>query len=434
MEELYIVKDVCENPSQTNFLKLTDRTKKFFNKASRICVKKSFGNVEFAKKIISVFLLTTLDKNNIYEINSLLKSINFINDNSKIIIFMENDIFVIRKYKKYFIFSKESNNVKIKFQDMNFFMFEFFKRKKISKIDFSNEKRIEFFNNKYGINYKNIVKHVLNNIYSKFRNDNFDIEKLVEYRGKKIKLYNQIYYTIGDMLLDGIDILDYIKKDIENEKHSIYLKNNCIKKLWVFRDEEKILVSENKADKFYRIYTIKTKKYSINFTSLIQDIINQVKKCEILTIFFIVKKNEESHSMVLMLNYSKNDLIMYLYDPNGGNNIFYEELYFFSNEIKKHFEYDNSDNNRAMIYSENICKRIHFLPKDYDGKGYCLIYGLFFIYCVFSILQKIDMDLLKLIQLIQHNILIECPLNEELFFKMMVNFSFYIKNSYLKTV
>ena len=55
MEELYIVKDVCENPSQTNFLKLTDRTKKFFNKASRICVKKSFGNVEFAKKIISVF-------------------------------------------------------------------------------------------------------------------------------------------------------------------------------------------------------------------------------------------------------------------------------------------------------------------------------------------------------------------------------------------
>ena len=60
-QEIIHIKDVCRNPDEKNFLKLQETTKKFFNKASRLCLKKSVGNVEFAKKIIRIFSLTTLD-------------------------------------------------------------------------------------------------------------------------------------------------------------------------------------------------------------------------------------------------------------------------------------------------------------------------------------------------------------------------------------
>ena len=434
-QEIIHIKDVCRNPDEKNFLKLQETTKKFFNKASRLCLKKSVGNVEFAKKIIRIFSLTTLDKNNIYEINSVLKSIKFLDYNSKISVKLIDEILEISKKEKYYIFSDQKNSVKINIKDMDFFMFEFFKTKKIQKIIIISDKTsLEFFNNSYGINYKDIVNYILNNIYKKFRNDDLDIEKLVEYKGTKIKFYTEIYYSIAELFfidqkenLPGV--LEYIHNEIENENNSCYLSHKCFTNVNIEFTNTQCFMKENNDKYFLYIYD-KFGETSKKFENFSNKLIENVKKCKILTVFFFVKNNNMGHAMVLFLNYTiGNNLVMYMYDPNGGNSIFYEELIIFSNKLKNYITDKKLTND--VIIQEYLCRKIHFLPKEYTGKGYCAMYGLFFVYCLFTILEKIDIDILKLIKLIEYNILEDPQNKEESFFKMIVNFSLKIKQNYL---
>ena len=177
--------------------------------------------------------------------------------------------------------------------------------------------------------------------------------------------------------------------------------------------------------------------FSNDFEIFCDDFYNRLTKmdCEISTTFFNITTEIMSHSTVIFSSFEHEKIKILHYDPNGPvgtykNNVkflnyikkYIEEKYFIEIELLNPYEFCISG---LQTCSSN--------KKDIINPGYCMMYSMFFIYCVFKVLQNntLKIKLEDLILLVQENLydLMFDNDNPKLY-KCIISFSNYIKDKY----
>jgi hypothetical protein len=295
-----------------------------------------------------------------------------------------------------------------------------------------------------------IIYPLIESIFNKFPNKNIKFNKKLDInimnQKREINMSDYMFEYINALQnFESIDknfisLYQYMLYEIPEHDKIDWIDKTCIGCVSIYKNEKKRNCSIKMGQDLNYIY--KNGIFEDTFVKYCNKLLELTKEkiCVTFLSSFSIDDNNKiieltGHETVLLSSFFNNEIKLYLYNSwgklpeedcdTGEQFINFIHMYFKKRNINCDIEFFDNVGIQTVLYEKYL--------SAYNLQGYCTIYSLFFVYCIFKSFYsirtlKIKISLKDILDAI--NSYIENSLNENTY-NIIVSFSVYIKDKYL---